>query len=65
MKKSTKILTLIAAASISYFTLYAIVGPRHFRHCHRACCQQESEKGPVDHSKCTETKDANTSKESL
>ncbi len=60
MKKSTKILTLIAAASISYFTLYAIVGPRHFRHCHRACCEKGREKdGHIDKSKEAETKGLN------
>ncbi len=35
MKKRTKIITVLAAASLTFGVLFATVGERHFNHCNK------------------------------
>jgi len=56
MKKRTKVITGVAAAAITFGTLMATVGPRHFgRHCHSHAmhCGYQQDHGHHNHQTAT------------
>lgn len=53
MKKSSKFVIGFAAAALTFGSLFAFVGPKHFNHCDQRPCYHHHDRGHCNDSKDT------------